>query len=255
MKRRYKGLKEINFGSFTLTAREIIFSIIIFSVLIVIGFKISDCIKDGINDNNDIYNKALKIENSEEFKYGMKTNIGNAFVSGKLICLDPVEDPRGYLKDLYSKITITKEIYQQHTETYTTTDSKGKVHTHTRVYYSWDKVSGKSYECNSYEFAGVKFNTKKLKVKETKYEATNTIGHVRYIYRTAPLEMEGSIFTNLSDNTISDNTKFVRDMNVQELYEDKLQSQDSVILFWIIWCIIICGIIFGFIYLDNNWLY
>lgn len=40
------------------------------------------------------------------------------------------------------------------------------------------------------------------------------------------------------------------------LYMDELVSNGKVaqIIFWVIWTILIIGVIFGFYYLDNEWL-
>lgn len=51
-------------------------------------------------DRNEVYNKAVKIDSQETFSYGMRTNVGNAFVYGTLEALDPVSYPEidGYLE-------------------------------------------------------------------------------------------------------------------------------------------------------------
>ena len=88
---KYK--KEFNFGDFTITVREIIASISIIAVMILIGVLISEKISEQQIDKNEIYNKAVKIDSSELFQYGMDTNIGNAFVYGNLEAVDTVSFP------------------------------------------------------------------------------------------------------------------------------------------------------------------
>ena len=73
-----------------ITKREIIASIAIVAIMCVIGFFISDKITDYENDKNAEYQKAIHIEDSELFQYGMNTNIGNAFVYGDLEAVDTV---------------------------------------------------------------------------------------------------------------------------------------------------------------------
>lgn len=77
-------------NNFEITKREILGSIIIGAVLLIIGFFISTVINEHQMDQNEKYNKAVKIDDSEMFEYGMRTNVGNAFVYGNLEAVDPV---------------------------------------------------------------------------------------------------------------------------------------------------------------------
>ena len=63
----------------------------------------------------------------------------------------------------------------------------------------------------------------------------------------------GTIFTELKDKTISDNTNFYNNMNIEETVE-RLESGSGEIVFWILWIILMVVCIFGFYYLDNKWL-
>ena len=76
--------------NFEITKREILGSIIIGAALLIIGFFISTVINEHQMDQNEKYNKAVKIDDSEMFEYGMRTNVGNAFVYGNLEAVDPV---------------------------------------------------------------------------------------------------------------------------------------------------------------------
>ena len=69
-----------DFGEFEITKREILASISIIAILLLIGFVISGKISNYILDRNEKYNKAIKIENSDLFEYGMSTNVCYAFV-------------------------------------------------------------------------------------------------------------------------------------------------------------------------------
>lgn len=64
-----------DFGDFEITKREILASISIIAVMLLIGFTISGRISNYILDRNEKYNKAIKIESSDLFEYGMKSNI------------------------------------------------------------------------------------------------------------------------------------------------------------------------------------
>lgn len=79
----------LDFGEFEITFREILASISIIAVMLLIGFVISGKISQSNIDANEKYNKAIKIENDKDmFQYGMETNVGNAFVHGKLKAVD-----------------------------------------------------------------------------------------------------------------------------------------------------------------------
>lgn len=73
-KRNRKGF---DFGDFEITKREILASISIIAVMLLIGVLISAKISEHQMDKNEIYNKAVKIDNQELFQYGMDTNVGN----------------------------------------------------------------------------------------------------------------------------------------------------------------------------------
>ena len=82
-----------DFGDFEITKREILASISIIAVMLLIGFVISGKISNYILDRNEKYNKANKIESSDLFEYGMRTNVGYAFVYGDLKAVDTVSYP------------------------------------------------------------------------------------------------------------------------------------------------------------------
>lgn len=89
--------KKFDLGDIEVTSREIIVSIAIIAAFLIGGFLISGRIQDRIDDANMKYNTAVKIDcsdSNELFVYGMQTNIGNTFVYGKLIAVDPVSYPR-----------------------------------------------------------------------------------------------------------------------------------------------------------------
>ena len=94
-----------------ITKREIIASIVIISILLIIGFFISESIGVSQNDKDSEYIKATHIEDQELFQYGMDTNIGNTFVYGDLIAVDTVSYPEIDGEYMYVK-KIKREIYQ-----------------------------------------------------------------------------------------------------------------------------------------------
>lgn len=88
-----------DFGDFEITKREIMASISIIAMMLLIGFVISGRISNYILDRNEKYNKAIKIESSDLFGYGMRTNVGYAFVYGDLKAVDTVPYPEIFKKN------------------------------------------------------------------------------------------------------------------------------------------------------------
>lgn len=66
-------------------------------------------------------------------------------------------------------------------------------------------------------------------------------------------EYTGTIFTELQDKTISDNSSFYENSTIDETV-DYLESDWELWLFWVIWIIVIGLCVFGFYYIDNEWL-
>ena len=100
---------------FKVTRREVLASVSIVAILLLIGFFISGKISEYQMDKNEIYNKSAKIDNQDIFEYGMKTNIGNAFVYGNLKAVDTVTYPE--IGGNYMCVEKVKEQYTMHTRT------------------------------------------------------------------------------------------------------------------------------------------
>ena len=130
-------------NDFEITKREVLVSVIIVSIMLLIGIVIHGNINDQLMLEYQKYNTALQIENDTEiFAYGMRTNIGNAFVYGDLKAVDPVTYPE--INGEYSYVEKVKEKYTKHyrTVTKTRTDANGKTHTYTEIeeYWTWDAI-------------------------------------------------------------------------------------------------------------------
>ena len=237
---------------FEITKREVLASISIVAVLLLIGALISGKIEESQTDKNAVYNKAITIDSKDLFEYGMRTNIGNAFVYGDLVAVDPVTYPE--IGGSYMYVKKIKEEYTIHTRTVTTRDSKGRTHTHTETYWTWDEVSREHIQCNEVSFCGVIFDSEKIEMPDTNYITTiKESSHVRYKYYGTEISHTGTIFTTLKDKTISDNTAFYENKNIEETVET-LESDIGLFLFWFVWVVVIVACVIGFYYIDNEWL-
>lgn len=252
--RSYCRRNGFDFGDFEITKREILASISIIAIMLLIGVLISSKISEHQIDQNEIYNKAVKIEDQELFQYGMNTNVGNAFVYGDLKAVDTVTYPE--IGGEYMSVEKVKERYTRHTRTVTKTrivNGKSQSYTTTEVYWTWDAIDRWSEHCDKVTFLGIEFDYGQIyKPSERHIDTQKESSHIRYVYYGSDTEYTGTIFTSLKDKTIN-GTKFYNGKNIEETVE-YLESSGGVVIFWILWILLTGGCVFGFYYIDNKWL-
>ena len=246
-----------NFDGFTITKREIIASISIIAIMLLIGVLISSKISEHQMDKNEMYNKAVKIEDGELFQYGMNTNVGNAFVYGDLEAVDTVTYSE--IGGEYMYVEKIKERYTIHTRQVAHTRTvNGKTQTYytTETYWTWDYAGSEDKTCKEISFLGHTFSSNKINLPSEEYiDTIYESSHVRYKYYGVGTEFIGTIFTDLRDKTISDNSSFYNDMTIQETVDHlEFSGTAFVIIFWIVWVILTGVVVFGFYYIDNRWL-
>lgn len=242
--------KRYGYKNFEITKQEILASISIIAIMLTIGVLISGKISNYQMDKNEIYNKAIKIDTTDLFQYGIDTNVGNAFIYGDLVAVDTVGYPE--IDGEYLYIKKVKEEYTMHTRE--VTDSKGKSHTET--YWTWDHVRSENLTSKEVEFCKIKFPSKKINIPSGDYiDTIYKSSDVRYIYYGYPVNSKGTMFADLNkDNQLGTNkAAFYKDKNIEETY-DYLIKDFVTPLFWVIWIAVICGCVYGFYYLDNEWL-
>ena len=242
-----------DFGDFEITKREVLASVSIIAIMLLTGSLLSAKISNWQMDRNEKYNKAVKIENNTDlFQYGMDTNVGNAFVYGELKAVDTVTYPE--IGGAYMYVEKVEEHYNMHTETYTTTDSKGHTQVHTRTYWSWDYAGSEDKEGKEISFCGIKFPIKKIDYPSPDYiETIKESYYVRYKYYGTATKYKGTVFTALKDKTIEDGSSFYEDSKIPEVI-DRLESGIWNVVFWIFWILLTGFAVFGFYYLNNEWL-
>lgn len=252
---REYGRRGFDFGNFEITKREILASVSIIAIMLLIGVLIAEKISEYQLDTNEKYDKAVKIETHELFEYGMRTNVGNAFVYGDLEAVDTVTYPE--IGGAYMYIEKVKEKYTQHTRQVSHTRTvNGKTSTYytTETYWTWDRVGSEDQMCNEVSFLGHTFPVGKINLPDEEYiDTIKESSHVRYKYYGVGLKYTGTIFTELTDKTITDNSSFYKNMTIDETVL-QLESDFSIWIFWIIWIILIAACVYGFYYIDNEWL-
>lgn len=250
--RRHKGF---DFGDFEITKREILASISIVAIMLLVGILVAEKISNWELDQNEKYNKAIKIKTQELFEYGMRTNVGNAFVYGDLEAVDTVTYPE--LDDVYMYVIKIKERYTKHTRQVAHTRTvNGKTQTYytAETYWSWDRVGSEELTCKEISFLGHIFALEKIDIPGTEYiDTIKESNQVRYKFYGTGLKFTGTIFTDLKDGTISNNTPFYENKSIEEAVK-YLKSDSMLVIFWIFWMILIGFCVYGFYYIDNKWL-
>lgn len=235
-----------------ITKREVIASFVIIAFMMIVGFFISDNMTDWQNEQNAKYQKALHIENNKDmFQYGMDTNVGNAFVYGDLTALDPVSYDE--IDGEYMYIEKVKEQYTKHTRRVSYAVD-GKTRYRTETYWTWDWVGSEDKKCKNINFCGVAFDSNKIDMpSQHLIDTIKESSHIRYKYYGVSTSHTGTIFTKLADGSISDNTKFYENESIDDVLKDKTTGGWNII-FWVVWIILTGILVFGFYYLDNQWL-
>ena len=181
----------------------------------------------------------------------METNIGNAFVYGKLKAVDTVTYPEIGGKYMYVK--KVKEKYTRHTRRVAHKTGKRTYYT-TETYWTWDYVGKESKKAKKINFCGIDFKINKIVLPDDEYiDTVKESSRIRYKYYGVGTKYKGTIFTSLKDKTISDKTEFYNNRNIEETVKH-LETGVWLILFRVFWVILTGIVVFGFYYLDNDWL-
>lgn len=241
-----------------ITMREILASVTIISFMLLAGFLISDKINNSIQDKNEEYQKAVKLNTSQEFLYGLRTDVGNAFCYGELSAVDTVSYPE--IDGEYMYISKTREEYRMHTRVVTKTrpGPNGTIQTYTttEIYYSWDTISSERLHSNELTFNDVVFPYSKFDVPSYHYITTiYKWSDVRYVYYGTDTDFNGTLYTKIYDHTVADQSRFFPVQTPDETLESLVSSSGAaLIFFWLFWIAIIAGIIFFFYSRENAWL-
>ena len=245
----------------TITRREILFSLTILAIMVGFGVWISSSMLSSSSERYLDKVSCVSVTDASEFDYIGMTGAGRFVAEGTLSAIDVVGLPE--LPRQYSFIRKVKEEYRCHTETYTTTDSKGKTTTHTREYYSWDEVEHWDYAAENVKFLGKKFKAKNVFPFEH-HTRRDTIIKVdrgwfepktRFVYYTCPVSHKG-IITGVAEDNKYKEMRFQEGKTIQWYFQDAESELNTCPFgFWTLWLILTAVIIAGFYSLENEWLY
>lgn len=260
------------------TKREILFSVIIFAVMIIFGVFISDKIDDYNLSKNEEYYLALKVDNSEQFQYAKKTSVGNVLAYGEVSAESPVSMPE--ISGEYFYIEKVTERYNRHVEIETYKDSKGKTRTREKVTYSWDTENRDSEMTESFNFLGVNFENKLSSIPEVRADLDTvavdkskvrsnyiyndgffeSVGDTREYFVVCNKDFPGTLEVNFSQDGVKNfdggsQLKINSEKTIDEVISER-ESSSSIVLvvFWIAWVILSACAVVSFCYFDNRWL-
>ena len=242
-----------------ITLREVLFSLLILGIFSFLGFLVHSWIDKKVDDATLKYRQAVAIESPDEFRHAMDTDVGHAFVRGKLEAVTPVTNK--LVKGEYLRIEVRHQKYQMHTRvvTYTTYDSKGRPHVHhrTETYWSWDTKwtsttnSPKVVFCGS-EFPYGKFNYNCARTEET-IVGGGLFKYERDVVYTTKDGFTGTMFGDLRNGSFEGTVDLVG-MDIGKYREKETKVVGPYMMFWFVWVIMTVGAIVMFYIIDNEWL-
>lgn len=269
-------------GEFEITKREVLVSVAIFFLMLAIGFLISQNIASSIDEKNEVYNKALKIDNIDTYNYAKTTNVGNSFTIYVLDADEPQSVPELTGEYLYIQ-RVYEEEHEKEREVEVDeyyTDSEGNRKTRKvkkkEKYWEWDTMSRDTYVSSTVTINGEQFpysrisglgsHTENLNEDTVTSEYSDRLGwssmylkrgsHKRWSFYVIPTHSEGSMYVDLGNSTIrSDKIKLHQGTSPSDLYNQYLSSPTAVlVVFWLVWIILTGALIYGYCYFENDYL-
>lgn len=234
-------------NEFKIKPREILSSIGIIAIMLMIGFGINNKISDHLLEKYQKYDTALQINNDQRlFEHNMNTDVGYAFVYGDLKAIDTVT-----YDEIGGKYTYVKKVKEKYTR-HTRRVKSGKTW-HTQVYYTWDYAGEESKHCKNISFVNHKFKYGMINFPDSKHLKTiKESSKIRYKYYVCETKYTGTLFANLGNKTINE-VSFYNNLSIEEAIK-RLETGYEHLGFWMIWIILIGLVVFGYYYLDNDWL-
>ena len=244
---------------FEITLREVMFSLLILGIFSFLGFIVHSWIDKKVDDSILKYRQAVAIESPDQFRHAMNTDVGYAFVMGKLEAVTPVTNK--LVKGEYLSIHVNHQKYQKHTRvvTYTTYNPKGRrrVHHRTETYWSWDTKWTSTTNSPRVVFCGSEFPYDKFHYNCANTEMTIVGGglfkYERDVVYTTKDGFNGTMFGDLRNGSFEGKASLVG-RGIEEYRELETKCAFPYVMFWVIWVIMTFGTIIVFCIIDNEWL-
>lgn len=246
------------------TPREIGVSIIILFLMLSIGWLITNKIREFNRDKFIRIDTALKITDKDMYNHAVNTKVGDIIAYGKMTAKTPVKNEKINGEYLYLKIKEEHYVMKTRTVTYSCNcNSKGqcKTCTKTETYWEWDTYNTEEFNSDRLLFFDNEYDYNLFYDYPINYITTiKTSSHVRFKYYGAPKEFDTTFIANTSSGSIKsfDNKliKLYPNMDIKKTIEaNEINITIGVILFWLVWICVICGLLYGYVYLENKYLY
>lgn len=240
-----------------LTLRELIFSILILGCLFTIGFFVSGVIEQKVNDKNLRYNQAVALQSNDEFRHAIDTDVGHLFANGMLVADKPVRNK--HLDGEWMWVEVEHQKHQMHTRTvaYTVTDSKGRSHTsyRTETYWSWDTVGRSSSRSPTVTYCGVQFPYDKFNYNSVPVDTTrhSTGLNQRDVVHVMPKTFNATVFAEAKGGDLSGSGICLSRLSIEE-YRKDLTDSFALPIFWVLWSVLVVGVLAMFYLHGNEWL-
>lgn len=238
-----------------ITFREVIVSFAIIIVSLIVGFIVATKIHDYITTRNDVYFKAVKIEKDPQlFNYAISTELGDVLSRGEFKADKPVSDP--LIKGEYSAILRVEERYTQHTRQVSYKCGK-RTCWRTETYWTWDEVDRERFLTPTLSYLGQTIKSGSLKELQDNYGGGKTVDtgfHERMIFYTIPTEFNGALFASTKGKRLSGHELYYGHTVKSVVEKREKEADKSTVLFWVLWILFVIVSVFGFYYLENEWL-
>lgn len=255
-----------------ITLREFLVSIAILIFMFGFGYYIYENLDN--SDNIKQYQSAQIVDNDKnKIDYLINTKFGNALIYSTFITNENDSVTFDEIDGKYSFIKRVKQEYIMHSRNVCETDSDGNELCHIEYYWTWDDVKTDRKYAKKLYFLGYEFEGEKLlnqinntylqlskKIYKNKYRNINaryvyTKPDVRFYYEYIPLQIKGSIFSNLRNDKWNNEYTLFKDMKPNEVIEYIENTRSYLkIVFAIIWIILTVVAIYCFVSLDNKYL-
>lgn len=241
---------------FSVTLREVVFSAFIVGLMTFFGFLIASGVEKSVRDGQLRYRQAAELMSDAEVEHAMRTDVGDAFASGRFETIDPVSYE--HLPGRHLSISADYQHYTMHTRVVHYTTGSGKTRqTHTRIehYWTWDtrrvdRRSAKRVKWCGSEFPKGKFDYSKVR----RGGRIHSLGpHDRIVFTTLPAEFEATAFSEFRGGTVSDGT-VLRPGTAPAGLRESMTESHAFGWFWAGWIVLTLVAVGAFLYIDNEWL-
>lgn len=251
-------------GDAEVTLREIAVSVIILFIMMSLGWIITNAIRQSGRDEHTRLDVALKITDKDIYNHAVNTKLGDIIAYSTLSAKTPITNDR--IPGQYSYIKEVEEHYVKKTRVVTYScncNSKGHCSTCTRTetYWTWDEVNTKINKSNTILFFDNEYSFDLFyNYPENYIDTIKTSSKVRFKYYGVPSSFQTSIIANTSTGSIQ-----AFDGGGIRLYPNNTPEETVdiasagtgifIAIFWAIWLVLTGASLYGYVYLENEYLY